>query len=217
MPRRARSPNWDPNPNEYAGCAIAARSSTVWVAGDFSRIGGASREGPAALDAETGTALAWNPAPNGSVEAFALGPDSLYTAGSFNSVGGQRRRGLAEVDLVTSAPTSFGATTNLSVTVGGCCGLEKSVVLRLVDSILFVGAYGSFNGVRRNGLAALDAETGALLDWSPHFLGSRTGAASQVLGLGVGIRAENHRVDRVDEPHHACLERIVGGLGKGLP
>ena len=29
-----------------------------------------------------------------------------------------------------------------------------------------------------------------------------------------GIRAENHRVDRVDEPHHACLER-VGGLGKG--
>jgi tetratricopeptide (TPR) repeat protein len=38
------------------------------------------------------------------------------------------------------------------------------------------------------------------------------GVRPVVLGLGVGIRAEDHRVDRVDEPHHACLERRVAEL-----
>jgi hypothetical protein len=54
-----------------------------------------------------------------------------------------------------------------------------------------------------------------LLSFSPY--SPVVGVRPIVLRSGVGIRAENDRVYRVGQSHHACLERRVGGLGKGLP
>ena len=47
-----------------AASARAAIGRTIYVAGDFSRIGGAPRNGLAALDAKSAKAGPWNPDPN---------------------------------------------------------------------------------------------------------------------------------------------------------
>jgi len=83
---------WNPNANDwgYPGGVrtIAARGPLVYAGGDFTSIGGQSRNGLAALDVTSGAAMAWNPGAqttgSRSVEALAVAPDgSLWAGGDF--------------------------------------------------------------------------------------------------------------------------------------
>lgn len=173
---------WDPRPFARDGAeifAVAARGSTVYVAGEFTAIGGAARTDVAALDAATGGATAWDPQVDGLVLAVTLGPQTLFMAGRFSHVHGAERGGLAEVDLATGAATSFDARTDL----GTWLDSDDPVALDVADDVLLVGDSwtASFGGVKRAGIAALDATTGGLLDWEPSR--SRGNSASRVFAF----------------------------------
>ncbi len=119
----------------------------------------------AAISASTGEPLAFNPAPDGPVRALALSGDGrrLFVGGTFETMAGAPRKNLAAIDLASGAldPGFSPPVLNSSVRA-----------LLVAGDRLYVG--GNFSEattaagpVARPQLAALDVNTGALLDWLP--------------------------------------------------
>ena len=81
--------------------AFALNVGTIYVGGDFTTIGGQPRNGLAALDATTGSVLAWNPNPNSfqgpGISALAVRGGRLFVGGAFLSMNDLPQSYLAEV------------------------------------------------------------------------------------------------------------------------
>ena len=165
--------------------AVEQRGNTVYVGGWFKGIGGQSRGGLAAVDANTGEATSWNPIPvadptevgGSSAAAFQLRGDMMYVAGYLNGIGGTAGRFLAAVSLKSGSVTDWDPEPNGGVDA-----------LCLDHGEVWVGGY--FTGFRwqpHGGFAALDATTGAVTDWSPKMEGqalafARTGDILYIAG-----------------------------------
>src|SRR5437764_1123681 len=101
--------SWAPSLNAQGlRLAASADGSTIYVGGDFDQVSGQSRSRIAALDAQTGAVLPFNPGANATVEALALNGNTLYFGGDFTTVGTtatgfSARTRLAAVDATTGA------------------------------------------------------------------------------------------------------------------
>jgi hypothetical protein len=157
--------------------AMQPAGGKVYVGGEFTQlVPPAGDNGPAvtrnhlaAFDIDSHALLPWDPDANGNVRALALSADGtkLYVGGDFTKIGGVSASKIAVLDLAT----------------GKVVKTFKSQVKGRVFSIalsgnrLFVGGdfteVGVAGGgtVTRNTVAALDATTGAVLDWTPPPLG----------------------------------------------
>lgn len=142
----------------------------VFLAGTFTGLkapsgGGVARPHLAALDVASGRPVSFDARVDGPVRTLALSPDGgrLYLGGDFESVGGRPTPRLAAVDVATGVPDPSFQPPRLNAGVRA---------LALAGGRLYVG--GNFTevvdgdkAVQRPQLAAFDADTGALLDWSP--------------------------------------------------
>ena len=112
--------DWNPSPENpeqgyFSVYAIAASDSTVYVGGDFDRVGGKARVGLAALDASTGTATDWNPnladpeedylSP--SVYTIVISGPTVYVGGDFTRVGDRQRLRVAAIDRDSGIATAW--------------------------------------------------------------------------------------------------------------
>jgi len=152
--------------------AVAESGNRLYVAGAFTGLAAPGRSPATAqtpylavLDVTTGAPVAGaafntNVAPDGVIDTLALSPDGtrLYVGGFFSRIGGGTARRLAAVD----------ADTGLLVTAFHPPTPSAYVrALALAGNRLYIG--GAFTGlgsggstVKRPGLAALDAASGAL-------------------------------------------------------
>ena len=74
----------------------------ILVGGNFTSIGGQTRNRIARLDATTGLADSFNPNANDDVHAIAVQADGKILAGGFfASIGGQTRNRIARLDATT--------------------------------------------------------------------------------------------------------------------
>jgi hypothetical protein len=127
----------------------------------------------AGFDPATARWTAWNPdpGPHGSVQIAALQVDGdrVYVGGNFANMGGQSRRGIAAVDTAGGAvqpwaPDPDGPWNNYAYLVAAIAARGKTVYVG--------GTFRTIGGKDRYGLAALDAVSGAALDWDPQALGN---------------------------------------------
>lgn len=166
--------------------AIAPADSVVYVAGNFSGIGGQSRASIAALDARTGAATTWNPLV-GPIDPDFLPPlvssierigSRVYFGGAFTQVSGIERDGVAAVDAATGElsrwdPRAMGTVVSIAVS----------------DTQLYLGGLFDSMGdwqLRRN-LMALDLTTGQPTAWTPHVEGMLTIDALAILDSTVYV------------------------------
>jgi hypothetical protein len=148
--------------------ALAIVGDTLYVAGDFTQIGGQPRASLAALNIATGAALAWTaPAlgpwyggyPPPLCTALAVSSGTLYVGGWFEAVGGQSRPYVAALNRETGAATDWNPRPNLGVYALGVQG----------NTVYAGGMFGMVADWQyRHHLAALDAATGALKPWNPN-------------------------------------------------
>jgi hypothetical protein len=141
--------------------ALAVSGSTVYASGDFTSIGGQSRNRIAALNVDTGLATAWDPNPNGgsggSVRTLAVSGSTVYAGGWFTSIGGQTRNNIAALDAGSGLATAWDPNPDRAVdaiTVSG-------------STVYVVGYFLSIGGQSRSEIAALDAGTGLATGWDP--------------------------------------------------
>jgi uncharacterized delta-60 repeat protein len=134
----------------------------ILVGGDFTTIGGQTRNRIARLNAD-GTADSFDPDANGQVYAIAVQADGkILAGGAFTSIGGQTRNFIARLDATTGAADSFNPNAN---------NLVRSIAVQADGKILAGGEFfgaNSIGGQTRNFIARLDATTGAADSFDPN-------------------------------------------------
>jgi hypothetical protein len=192
--------------------AIAVTGDTVYLGGYFARMGGARRARLAAVDAQTGRALAWRADVRGGgvpgtgaggVLALAAAGDRLYVGGVFTSLAGQRRANLGAVSATTGAPASWNPPE------------PSSGVIALVaadDGVLAGGEFNGFDSRPRTSVAAIDLDTGVLLPLAAHPQGRYAWVdALAPQGRSVFVAGE---FDRIDGRRRRALAKLDAQTGK---
>ena len=156
---------WNPDAGSTVR-ALALAGATIYAGGNFTSIGGASRNRLAALNVVTGSATAWNPNVESvpaslptEINAIEVAGMIVYAGGLFNTINnGRTRNNLAAIDAATGTiimnwnPNANGQVFALAVNGG---------------EIYAGGRFTTMGADTRRFIAALTAETGVALPWSP--------------------------------------------------
>jgi len=168
--------------------AAAPDGNTVFVGGNFSRIGGVSRSRLAEIDLRTCRVTSFNPAAiSSTVLSLAVSADAVYIGGAFQTVGGQPRRSFAKLSRTGALDTSFvanayGATTSsYSQTVEPNKNARGTAIALSPtgDRVVIGGDFFTVNGQTSHSFAVVSSATGAnLRTWPASTVGntSRTKA-----------------------------------------
>ncbi len=135
------------------GSVLLKRGDTIYVGGSFSSDG---RTNLAAIDADDGALLPWNPAPDGRVTTLAVVDGNLVAGGDFKQIAGQERLRIAAFDA-TDALLGWNAPASDTVTT----------IVPLGRVVYVAGDFSSIGGAIRHNLLALDGD-GRLLPWAPN-------------------------------------------------
>ncbi len=159
---------------EPAVYALGLDGESVGFGGKLVSSGGSPRNNLAAIDAQSGRLLPWNPISSGLVSALVATKNCVYIGGTFTNIGRAVRHHIAAVDSVTGDlldwdPHVIGRNATVSA-------------LAMDDKALYVGgSFTNISGETRMSIAALNLNTGAALEWNP-------GATTTTRGPGV-VRA----------------------------
>jgi hypothetical protein len=181
-------PNWNPGAQPITNqlgannrvTELVLSGGTLYVGGSFAGIGGASRNGLAAVDAATGAVTAWNPqiaASNPISSAYIsdieVAPGTVYLAGGFATIGGQARVNVAAVSSSTGSVSSWNAAVTGSV----------SDLAISAGVVYLAGDFTSAGGQARRGAAAVDATTALATSWNPNlqWFGAATNAYASIV------------------------------------
>jgi hypothetical protein len=156
--------------------AIATENGVTYFGGNFSKIGYPSGGG-LVFNKTTGADVPGFPLIDGPVlTAISDGAGGFYIGGSFRKVGGIERPCLAHILANGQVDTTFNAGVALTYTIlfknqfGESVQTKTSTVntVALDGSTLYIGGqFKTINGVERWGVAALNAQSGAVLSWNP--------------------------------------------------
>lgn len=155
----AQATAWDPCDPTTRGSILRVLpvGNTVFVAGSFRVIGGATRIGVAQIALDTGRATGWDAglgaADSTEVHDLGLGSDRIYLSGVL-SVGGN------PADAQTAAAMlSDGSLRPTPLAIGPFNGSVRRV-LPTGDKLWVGGNFRLYGGVARRGIAALDLQSG---------------------------------------------------------
>lgn len=139
--------------------SIVSSGANLMIGGNFTAVGGASRNNVAELDVSTGLATSWIANTNNVHGALYASPSAVLLGGQFTLVNGTSRIGVGEVSAADGTLTSWDA--QLTAPGGGVRSIAR------VAGIDFIGGFFSHvGGVAHANAAALDPNTGALLTTS---------------------------------------------------
>jgi hypothetical protein len=158
-PNTALATAWTANTNSSSAAVrtLDLSGSILYIGGDFTSIGGQSRNYIAAYNLSTGAILSWNPNAGYSVYQVAARGPLVYVGGYFQTVGGQPHRYAAAVDSATALPTAWDPGASAEVTGMSAVG----------NRIYLTGFLKYAGGPARSNIAAFDVTTGAPLEWAP--------------------------------------------------
>jgi hypothetical protein len=159
--------------------AMASRGGTVYVGGDFSRIGTADRLNLAAIDASAGTVLPWAPAlGNGGsssrVFVLAASDTAVFVGGQFQTVNGMARQVVAAVGPMNGETLGW----NAQVTA-----LQINALAVDGNTVYLGGDLTAVAGQPRVGIAAVDAVSGQPAPWSPPFIVTVAGTTVSAIAV----------------------------------
>jgi hypothetical protein len=143
--------------------ALALGAGVALVGGDFTSVGGQTRNYIAQLSLATGLATPWNPGANSFVHALLLSGSTLYVGGQFSNFGGQALGGQSVAYLAAVDTSGVVSTWNPFIN-----GQVRS--LAVADGKLYLA--GDFmnlhsGSAQRSRLAAIDVASGTATSWNP--------------------------------------------------
>ena len=144
--------------NSQLRAVLPTADGGAYIGGSFSSAGATGANtavtNAAKLLPDGSVDLAFQPAPNGQVNGFALHQaDGVLMGGSFQTIGGQSRGYLARFTTAGAYDTTF----NTNMGIGPNSSVNDIVVLP-DDKVLIGGFFNNISGTTRYGLARLNAD-----------------------------------------------------------
>lgn len=147
----------------YVGIGLYGSEPSTNYVGDLGN-GAITRYYMAALNAANAQATAWAPNLNGSVYSVLTTPTRIYIGGEFSAANGAVRSHLAALDPAVN----LGASQTLAWNPEMSNGVSAYPAAISGSTVYIAGIFYEIGGVSRNGIAAVDAVSGALdTDWNP--------------------------------------------------
>jgi len=148
--------------------AMALDGTTLYFAGNFTLVGATARQNIAAINAQTGSLLSWDPGLSGgttNVSKIIPYAGNVYVFGDFTTAGGSARNRAAAIDAVTGLADTWNPNLNGSV--------RGASIDTLTNTVYLGGSFTDINsGTTRNRIAAVDATTGIASGWDPNSNGT---------------------------------------------
>ncbi len=141
--------------------AMAYSKNHLYIAGNFTTVGGQPRNYLACINTITNAVTAWNPSSDFTVLSLAAYKNKVIIGGMFSSVGGAARKSLAEVDTVTGIATAWQPDAQ-----GGSNPRVEALCVS-GDTLYAGGSFTIIGSGGRNNAAAFDMTTGNMLGWDP--------------------------------------------------
>jgi PQQ-like domain/Domain of unknown function (DUF5122) beta-propeller len=160
--------SWAPKLDGLAS-ALAVTGGRLYVGGSFRHVNGVPRKGLAAFDLATGELTDWAPSLEPYDDLFVvsrLATDSatLYVSGDFARANGIARERLAAFDAATGSLRTW----NPKLVGEGANGHADIGALQAAFGRVYVaGGLEQVGGLARNGVAEVDATSGAVTPWNP--------------------------------------------------
>jgi trimeric autotransporter adhesin len=194
-----------PRVNGGGPIAVVSDDAGGWyIAGGFTNVNGVRRTNLAHIRADR-TLDAWDPEPDGLVNAIAKNGNVIYVAGRFQNVGGLARAGVAALDATTGAATTWNPTVGLPPST-----FMFTLALR-GNTVYLSGSFVTMGGQPRHHLAAVDATTGAVTGWNPG-VGGSPAVAFMLLPAGAVVYAAGQFSSAGGQPRAniAALDTTLG-------
>ncbi|MGH8978360.1 MAG: PKD domain-containing protein [Acidimicrobiia bacterium] len=174
--------SWAPTLNAQ-GMEIAASAdgSVIYVGGDFTQVNLQSRNRIAAIDAQSGALLPFNPGANSRVDALAVNGNTVYFGGNFTTAGTSATGGvmgrtrLAAANATTSAILPWAPTADRAV--------HSMVYHPGTGRVVVGGMFDNLNSSQQWGMGSLDGGTGALRPWAANTVIQNHGANASIASL----------------------------------
>lgn len=128
------------------------------IVGDFTSVGGTTRNRIARINADGSLDPTFNPNVNGTLYSVAVSGNTVFVGGSFTSVGGVSRNHVAALDLATGSPTAWSPSLN-----GTAYALAVTAT-----TVVIGGSFTVVGGVTRNRVAEVSRATGMPTTWNPN-------------------------------------------------
>jgi hypothetical protein len=141
----------------YASVVIG---NIAYIGGNFSNVGGVTRNNLAAINLATGRVTDWNPNANARVLTLDVAPDGsvIYAGGGFSSIGGVTRRRAAALNRQNGSVTNWNPNANEWV----------AAVQATPDAVYLGGWFSTIGGTNRAFVAAVNTTNGnAIASWNP--------------------------------------------------
>jgi hypothetical protein len=180
-PNGSLDETWNPPSPNYQVVDMELHGTDLYIAGEFTSVGGIQREKVAKLTTLGSGALDpdWDPESRNNTPparyTIAIHESSLYIGGSYGIIGGQTRSGLARLNLTDgAADPSWNPAPD---------GLVESIISNGND--LFIGgSFTQISGQFRQGVAKFDAAGAIDMNWDP---GIQTGGVSALAIEGADL------------------------------
>ena len=141
----------------YASVVIG---NIAYIGGNFSNVGGVTRNNLAAINLATGRVTDWNPNANARVLTLDVAPDGsvIYAGGGFSSIGGVTRRRAAALNPQNGSVTNWNPNANEWV----------AAVQATPDAVYLGGWFSTIGGTNRAFVAAVNTTNGNVIaSWNP--------------------------------------------------
>ena len=148
---------------------------TVFVVGNFTKVGTATRNRFAAFDVATGALRGIAPSFNYAVNAITVTTDRVYLGGGFTSVNNTKRSRLAALRASDGALTGWAPSADAAPHALVTTPDQKRIVVG--------GEFAKLNATTAYGMGALDATTGATKTWKINTVVKDWGTKSAILSL----------------------------------
>ncbi|MCC5916318.1 MAG: T9SS type A sorting domain-containing protein [Cryomorphaceae bacterium] len=139
----------------------------MYVAGDFSNLGGQPRNNAACLDLQTGAATPWSPNIDLYTTHVYHHDGSIYMSGHIISTDSIETKCLVKLDTINGTVEPWNVVTNHNDPVIPAWGLEQEY-----DKFFVYGNFTEMAGVNRESLMSIDIQTGGMTDWDPMISGA---------------------------------------------
>jgi hypothetical protein len=158
---------WNPDANNSVDAIAIDGSGAVYLGGEFTTIGGATRQRLAKLNADGSLDATWQPQANSTVRALLVDGANVYAGGFFSTAGGATRRGLAKFDATAGALSNWAPGG-----VGPGNVIQFPAIYALAKAqdggILVGGSFRVLGGAYRSNAGKVDPVTGvADALWNP--------------------------------------------------